>query len=268
MTDNLNKATAEDNLSNLFNEDSQETSTNARNLTGTAQLTAIATTVTSTILKTIDEDFETYKELVAKSKTDHGAMDELVTTAFDLTTVDVQFLLNISDATIDGMLKSQQSKRSRSKGKVMTMDNYSTMMTGAVAENLIRITTGKTKAAAGSRRVSGIVDYTAEELAAYEADQDKLRKEIRNVQSKKSIMKSKAGFSEEDERWLSLLIAEEQLKKLRVETAKVVLVDETKDALAEMLGDVDVTSLKAADAKDLLAQALALIGNKEAENDN
>ena len=145
----------------------------------------------------------------------------------------------------------------------MTMDNYRTMMVGALSENLIRIAANKPKSAVGNRHASGKVDYTAEELEALAADQDKLKKEIRNVQSKKSIMKSKEGFSEEDERWQALLVAEEQLKGLRVDSVKVVTVDTTKTALAEMLGDVDVNSMKAADAKKLIEQAMSLL--KEAE---
>jgi hypothetical protein len=76
-------------------------------------------------------------------------------------------------------------------------------------------------------------------------------------------MKSKEGFSEEDERWQALLVAEGQLKGLRVDSVKVVTVDTTKTALAEMLGDVDVNNMKAADAKKLIEQAMSLL--KEAE---
>ena len=255
-------------LLNLFSEqENQKTATNARSLAGTAQLTSLASTIANDILKTANDNFEEYKELIAKSKSDHSAMDELIAKAYDLTTADVEFLKELDEATLDGMLKSQQSKRSRAKSKVMTMDNYRTMMIGAIAENLIRLVTGKKKSAGGNRRSAGKVEYSAEELAALQADQEKLRKEIRNVQSKKSIMKSKEGFSEEDERWLALLAAEEQLKALRKDT-RTVVVDETKEKLAAMLDGVEINNLKAADAKDLLAQAMALINGKGAENDD
>lgn len=251
-------------LNNLFNEaTSSEATAGARSLAGTAQLTNLATTIANDIMKKVNDNFEDYKELVAKSKTDHSAMDTLIAKAYDLNTADVEFLKELDDATIESMLKSQQSKRSRSKSKVMTMDNYRTMMVGALSENLIRIAANKPKSAVGNRHASGKVDYTTEELEALAADQDKLKKEIRNVQSKKSIMKSKEGFSEEDERWLALLTAEEQLKALRVDSVKVVTVDTTKTALAEMLGDVDVNNMKAADAKKLIEQAMSLL--KEAE---
>ena len=255
-------------LMNLFSEqENQETATNARRLAGTAQLTSLASTIANDILKTVNDNFEEYQELIARSKSDHGAMDELIAKAFNLADADAEFLKELDETTLDNMLKSQQSKRSRAKSKVMTMDNYRSMMIGAISENLIRLVTGKKKSAGGNRRSAGKVEYSAEELAALQADQEKLRKEIRNVQSKKSIMKSKEGFSEEDERWLALLTAEEQLKALRIDT-RTVVVDETKEKLAAMLDGVEVNSLKAADAKDLLAQALALINGKGAEDEN
>jgi len=249
-------------LLNLFSEqENRETANSARSLAGTAQLTSLASTIANDILKTVNDNFEEYKELIARSKSDHGAMDELIAKAYNLADADVEFLKQLDEATLDGMLKSQQSKRSRAKSKVMTMDNYRSMMIGAIAENLIRLVTGKKKSAGGNRRNAGKVEYSAEELAALQADQEKLRKEIRNIQSKKSIMKSKEGFSEDDERWIALLAAEEQLKALRKDT-RTVVVDETKEKLAAMLNGVEVNSLKAADAKELLAQALALIGGE------
>ena len=99
-------------------------------------------------------------------------------------------------------------------------------------------------------------------LQLLKEDQERLKKEIRNVQSKKSIMKSKADFSEEDERWQALLVAEEQLKAIRVSTGRtqVVKVDETKDALAEKFADVDLEHMNAKDSKVLLAQIKEMIG--------
>ena len=140
----------------------------------------------------------------------------------------------------------------------MTLDNYRNMMMGAVGECLIRRALGKEKTA-GARRV-GVIEYTDEQLEALRLDQDKLRKEIRNIQSKKSIMKSKEGFSEDDEQWKKLLEAEEKLKALRV-PVRGVAVDTTKRKLAEMLNGVDINELKAADAKKLLQQALELVKN-------
>lgn len=251
------------NINEMFNAtENNETATNARNLAGTAQLTSVANELVAQCIKTLNDNLDEYREDFEASKHDHNAMDKLLAKLIDFDTIDVEFIKELDEATVDGMLKSQQSKRSRAKGKVMTMDNYKSMMSGAIAENLIRKATGKAKSAGGARRMSGSVDFTAEQLEALQADQEQLKKELRNVQSKKSIMKSKADFTEEDERWQALLVAEEQLKSIRVSTGRtqVVKVDETKEKLAEMLSEVDTDHMRTSDVKDMLAQVKALLG--------
>ena len=238
-----------------------EATTNARNLAGTAQLTNLSNELVAKCIAKLNEELSTYSEDFNASKSDHSAMDKLIAQLINLDEVDVEFIKQLDEATVDGMLKSQQSKRSRAKSKTMTLDNYKSMMAGAIAENLIRLATGKAKTAGGARRMSGSVDFSAEELEALQADQEQLKKEIRNVQSKKSIMKSKADFTEDDPRWQALLVAESQLKAIRVTTSRatVIKVDETKEKLAEVLGDVDPNNLKAGDSKALLAKIQELI---------
>lgn len=251
------------NINEMFNTVNNETTTaNSRSLAGTAQLTSLANALVAECIKKLNDNLDEYRDEFMESQKDHNAMDALLAKLLDYDTVDVEFIKELDEATVDGMLKSQQSKRSRAKSKAMTMDNYKSMMAGAVAENLIRKATGKVKSAGGARRMSGSVDFTAEQLEELKEDQERLKKEIRNVQSKKSIMKSKADFSEENPRWQALLVAEEQLKSIRVSTGRtqVVKVDETKDALAEKLADVDIEHLKAADSKELLAQIKEMLG--------
>lgn len=251
------------NINEMFNAtENNETTSNARNLAGTAQLTSVANELVAKCISELNDNLDTYRDEFAASQKDHSAMDALLAKLIDFDTIDVEFIKELDETTVDGMLKSQQSKRSRAKGKVMTMDNYKSMMSGAIAENLIRKATGKAKSAGGARRMSGSVDFTAEQLEELREDQERLKKELRNVQSKKSIMKSKADFSEEDERWQALLVAEEQLKSIRVSTGRtqVVKVDETKEKLAEVLADVDPNSLRASDSKELLAQIKELLG--------
>ena len=263
MDDAEGKETTMSNINEMFNAtENNETTANARNLAGTAQLTAVANELVAQCIKTLNDDLDTYRDEFMESQKDHNAMDKLLAKLIDFDTVDVEFIKELDETTADGMLKSQQSKRSRAKSKAMTMDNYKSMMAGAIAENLIRKATGKVKSAGGARRMSGSVDFTAEQLEELKEDQERLKKEIRNVQSKKSIMKSKADFSEEDERWQALLVAEEQLKAIRVSTGRtqVVKVDETKDALAEKFADVDLEHMNAKDSKVLLAQIKEMIG--------
>lgn len=246
------------NLANLFKEaNGREMTANSRGLEGTAQLNSVASGIVDAILRHIDEHADKLAELVAESQKDHDAMDKLINECYELKTVNIDFLKELDEKILEGMLKSQQSKRSRAKSKTMTLDNYRNMMMGAVAEGLIRRALGKEKIAGRARRV-GVIEYTDEQLEELRLDQDRLRKEIRNIQSKKSIMKSKEGFSEDDERWKKLLEAEEKLKALRI-PARGVAVDTTKRKLAEMLDGVDINKLKAADAKQLLQQALELV---------
>lgn len=251
------------NINEMFNTvENNETTTNARSLAGTAQLTSVANTLVADCMAKLSEQLDDYKELFMESQKDHNAMDKLLAMLIDFDSIDVEFISSLDEQTVDGMLKSQQSKRSRAKNKLMTMDNYKNMMAGAIAENLIRKATGKAKMATGIRRASGSLDFTEEDLEQLKEDQDRLKKEIRNIQSKKSIMKSKEDFTEEDEHWKKLLEVEEQLKSLRVSTraTRVVKVDETKEKLASAFADVDLEHIKAADSKALLAQIKEMLG--------
>ena len=257
-------------MNNLFAANTNEsTATSARSLAGTAQLTSIANTISQELINKISTDTETYGEQFENSKTDHNAMDALINLMIDLSTVETEFLKELDEETLNSMLKSQQSKRSRSKNKVMTIDNYRNLMAGAVSELLIRQAMGKAKSSMGYRRASGSVEYTAEELEVFKNDQEALKREIRNVQSKKSIMKSKEGFSEEDERWQLLLAAEETLKSIRVTTGtRTVIVDKTGEQLKAELGDKDIDSLKAADAKALLKKLLEAASGEAAQEED
>lgn len=249
-------------LANLFNQNNQEaTASGANQLDKTAQLTTLATTIVNDMLKAIESnnDDET-TAMVKESMQSHDAMDKLINKLVDLTTTDVDFLKDCDDGMVDRMIKSQQSKRSRSKGKVMTLDNYKSMLTGAVAENLLRLASGKDKASAGFSNRSSEVTYSEEQLQELANDQEKLRAAIRNIQSKKSIAKSKAGFDPNGERWQQLLVAEEQLKSLRIGAPTGTKAVETNSKVIELLANVDdVNSLKGADAKSLLEQVKAML---------
>lgn len=233
-----------------------ETTTNARTLSGTAALTQVASAGASHAIRRMEADIENYRDRIALSATDSAELDKLIDELKPLVDIESDDPLRFLDEdTVESMLKSQQSKRSRAKGKAMTLDNYKTLMTAAIAEDILRELYNKPKQAGGAKR-RGSVEFTAEQLDALSADQAQLRKEIRNIQSKKSIMKSKADFDESSEAWQQLLTVESMLKGLRVggRGSTVVEVDTTKDALADVLDGVDIEHLKAADAKELLAR--------------
>ena len=258
-------------INELFGTNESTTTMSARALPGTAELTNIASAAAHTIIRHMEEDIESYRPRIQQSATDAKELDAIINEFKPYADIDDESVLrNLDDEVVEGMLKSQQSKRSRAKSKVMTLDNYMTLLTAAIAEDILRDLYNKPKSAGGFHREAGVVDYTIEQLEALHADQEALRKEIRNVQSKKSIMKSKADFDESDERWQALLKAEQQLKDMRVggATTKVVEVDSTKNALAEMLNGIDVNHLKAADAHALLERiANMATGNEETTDD-
>lgn len=243
---------------NLFEAAVTENNLGGKNyLNSTAQLTAVADMIAGQILDTVMAD-SNQEAAVKLSQSEHSAMDTLIDSNYKLEEVDTDFLKDESEDTADKMIRSQQSKRSRSKSKAMTLDNYRTMMTGAIAENLLRMAFDKPKGSYGGGLVSGSATYTEEQLLAFESDQESLNKAIRNVQSKKSIAKSKADFDESSERWASLLEAEAQLKNTRSKVAGLINVEvqEAIDAKAkaeELLTDVDVSTLSAKDAKKLIS---------------
>lgn len=246
------------NLTGLFAESTETETNGTKTLAGTAQLTSISDQIAVQAIKEVDDNADVYETRFVESMTDNNVMDDLLKEVYDLCSVDITFLTDLDEETLDSMLKSQQSKRSRTKGKTMTVANYRTLMTAAAAELLIRMALGKPKSSAGYRRAAGNLEYTDEELAYYKDDQEALRREIRNVQSKKSIEKRKDDFSEESDRWIALLKAEEQLKSMRENNpqTKTVMIDTTAEMLKAELGDRDVNGLKAAEAKALIAKLL------------
>jgi hypothetical protein len=255
-------------LNEIFENPASTTSSNGRLLPGTAQLTAVANNMANEVLKQMNSNISAYKDMIVASRSDSTAMDALLKQFIDYKEADAKFLLELPDETIESMLKSQQSKRSRAKGNTMTVDNYKSMMVAAIAENLLRAYSNRDTTS--HRRSASTVAYTPEELAEFERDQDKLRREIRNVQSKKSIYKAKETADENSAYWRSLLVAEEQLKSLRVENVRVQKVDEARDQISTLLAGKDLQSLKAAEAKELLAKIIGItqpvVAAKEVES--
>ncbi len=250
------------NLKGLFaNSTNQKGTSRGNQLDNTANLTRISTDIAVEILKRAEA--EQYQAKIVESQQSHDVMDALINELYDLNQVDIDFLKKESAEVLDRMIKSQQSKRSRAKSKEMTFDNYVTMLTGAVAENLLRIAADKPKSAGGGGARRGTVTYSEEELEALANDPEALKRAIRNVQSKKSIYKSKADFDPESERWQELLEAEEQLKAIRdgqtIEAEKAI---EKTNQLEEMLATIDPKDLKAADAKDMLESIKQMLSSK------
>jgi hypothetical protein len=256
----------EQNVSSLFVSESQAVANGNHQLNKTARLTQIAQSITDKIWKVVSTSGTTYEADVRASQKSHDAMDDLINQLENLADVDVRFLQTVSEEELEKMIRSQQSKRSRSKSKAMTVENYLTMMTGAVAENLLRLAAGKPKSAGGGA-VMGEIGFSAEDLDALAEFPEELKKAIRNVQSKKSIMKSKANFDIQDVRWQQLLRAEQQLKEVR-DRVNGIATKEAEEALnvkkqaEEMLADVNTDDLDADEAKRLLDMMKEMLANR------
>jgi len=253
-------------LKDLFansNNNSMEVSNRSNQLSSTAELTRISADIAREILKRAEADLEKFADKITNSMQSHDVMDQLINEIYDLSTVDIEFLKAESEEVIDRMIKSQQSKRSRAKSKEMTLENYMTMLTGAVAENLLRIAANKPKSAGGGGARRRTVTYSEEELEVFKNDPEALRRALRNVQSKKSIYKAKADFDEKSDRWKELLETEAQLKALRDgQSAEAEKAIEKTNMLEEMLATVDLKGLKAAEAKDMLESIKEILSAK------
>lgn len=257
-------------INELFGAKNEMTTHNARSLPGTAELTSVAHATAIRVMKAMEEDIEAFKPRIQRSATDAKELDAIIDELANYNIDEDSILHNLSDEQVESMLKSQQSKRSRSKSKAMTLDNYINLLTAAIAEDILRTIYNKPKQASGFRREAGSVDYTIEQLEMLSNDQEALKREIRNVQSKKSIMKSKMDFSEEDPRWQALLKAEQQLKDMRIGgRTGYIEVDKTKNALDELLAGKDISKMKSAEAHELLERIAALtMSNTEPVDNN
>lgn len=240
-------------VANIFESVTNNNTVRNGGLAGTAQLTTVTNSLAEQILTEVPTN-DGLANQVIQSQHDMEVLETIVSDKLTITTVDTDFLKETDSSVLESMLKSQQSKRSRCKSKQMTEDNYKSMLSAAFAESIIRSILGKDKKT-GGRRGTGTVEYSDERLEELKADQEQLRKEIRNIQSKKSIMKSKVDFDPNSDRWNSLLIAEEQLKGIRENSTgstRVVQIDECRETLKEMLAEVDEQKLKAAELKELI----------------
>lgn len=259
---------------NLFAENNSNTNAGVTQLDHTARLTQQAMEAARHLLTMVDakddgDEKDYYTDLIKRSMSDHDVMDDLIEQTVDLmNSENVDYLKTCDEGLIDRMIKSQQSKRSRSKGKVMTKDNYMTMLTGAIAENLLRIAANKPKNA-GSLVSSGTVEYSPEALSDLQQDQERLGRAIRNIQSKKSIAKKRRDWDENSDKWQALLTAEAQLKAIRTGSSAAVTTKAVKmtSEIKETLKDIDLSSLKSSDSKAILATIYDLVNGDATEDE-
>ena len=248
------------NINDLF-ATTPDATASKRNLSGTARLTQIASKYANDFIQLVEADCISRDDITAALKS-NNAMDDLINSnlTIDLSDDDRWFFEDLGSETGEKMLKSQQSKRSRCKSKTMTTDNFRNLLVASIAEIILRDVFGMAKNGSTSTARRASISYTDEELDALANDQAALKKAIRNIQSKKSIMKSKAGFDANSEQWQQLLEVESQLKSRRVATARThtVKVDETRSALTTLLTDVDVSKMTKNQLTELIANIQGL----------
>lgn len=235
------------------------------------KLTYAATQLAREAFEIISADEENYADRIVLSKTDGTTLDTLLKEVVAIPDMPDLFA-GLDPIDLNNMLKSQQSKRSRCKSAAMTMDNYKKLMTAAIAELIIRgeLGTEKSDRKTGVRKPSR--ELTTEYVESLADNQEELKRELRNVQSKKSILKKKGNIEEGEanyDTWQKLCEDEALLKSKRIgavpQVAKVVEINVTKDAVTGLLKDVDITKLKAGDSKELLAKIAELVADQQPE---
>lgn len=261
--------------------ESQKVTTGGNQLAMTAALTSHSMKLAKQLMDVVDNNKEEWAHHVIASMQSHDRMNELVEEILHLGGVeevavetedgekeivtegipaeDISYLNGVSESELEKMIRSQQSKRSRAKSKadkegLLSVENYTMMLTGAIAENLLRLHANKPKSSGGGvpRSETG---FTDEELNEFRADQEKLKKAIRNVQSKKSIYLSKDGNTKDDPYFLRLQADEQTLKDIRdngnsVVTAQIVEANKKAEELLSTLPE----DIKAEDALKILAE--------------
>ena len=197
---------------------------------------------------------ENYKDLVASSFKDSNAMDKLIVDfKADLSK---DLLAKADENELKKLLASQQSKRSRMKGKEMTLPNYLAVVSASIAEAIIREAAGKPKGSA-STGTKATELLSAEQIAVYKADMDLTNRRIRSLQSWKSTHK----HLQDTEEWTIVCKNIDTLVSLRPasNTIKVIKTDPRLKEIREKLATVDLMKMKDKDKDKLIAEVLQML---------
>lgn len=242
------------NLSGVFNSETTVVKGGKNQLALTANLTQVSTIIANDIVNRIDND-DNAESIVLSMYQDNNVLNHEVAIQLEAHPTDIEWLQSISIDDAVKMLKSQQSKRSRAKSATMSLTNFKTMLTAAVAEELLRRAHSISRTTVGASRMTELV-LTDEMIETYKNDQTKLAKAIRNIQSKKSVMKKKENFDESSEEWMKLLEYETALKSLRSNSNAVDMktIEKAKkaDEVEQMLTNLDTSKMKKADLEEAL----------------
>ena len=227
------------------------TETGLKRLDCTAALTQYSDDTARHLLAAVNSNPDMQDDLKL-SFSDSAAQDRLIEAIVGTVMTNT---VELADETqLKKLLASQQSKRSRAKGKEMTVANYLSMMSAAIAEQVIRTVMNKPR---GTSVVAGssTMPLTEQDIVAYQSDLEAANKKIRSLQSWKSTHKIEQGTAN----WTVVCESIAALQALRPASSsiKVVKEDARISALREKLAGQDLSKMKSADKEALLQDILA-----------
>lgn len=236
----------------LFTNDNGTNSTTSRALAQTASLTAYSDSLARALIVDAKKD-EANADLIKASFTTAAAQDTLIELFCGVLSTDT--IVDADEDTLKKLLASQQSKRSRSKGKDMTLSNYISMMSAAIAETVIRTVMGKPRGASATAGSSATTPLSDGDLSVYADDLDLANRRIRSLQSWKSTHKHLEGTIE----WDCVVENIQKLQDLRpsTTTVKVIKEDPRIQAVREQMKDVDISKLNKSEKDALLQDILS-----------
>lgn len=239
-------------MENLFTAPTT-TEAGVRRLDCTAALTSYSDNEARTLLQKVNADPELQMSLKA-SFTDSDAQDSLISIVLGHLSTDA--IIDADEEQLKRLLASQQSKRSRSKGKEMTVANYLSMMSAAIAESIIRTAIGRPRGAAA--KTSTVSLLTEDETQMFANDLDAANKKIRVLQSWKSTHKHLVDTAE----WSVVCQNISTLQGLRPASTsiKVAKEDPRVVEIRQRLAGKDLDKLKAGEKAALLEEILAQLG--------
>lgn len=196
--------------------------TKAATIPASTQLAQVADSVANQLIEKFNQlsEEEANDCTVAAFESNSSMLNALIDNKVLTDDVICSELYSITDDDATRLLKSQQSKQSRSKSAGLSIQNFKKMASATVAVHLIRTQCGLTSNRTG-RQSEGLKPLTEETQQWYAANQFELGKAIRNIQSKKSILKKKmvdGGTDEQLQLMDEYVDYETTLKSLRSNT--------------------------------------------------
>ena len=262
-------------MTNLFNQTKIENT--EKRLPGSAELKAAAVAASNSLKERIEslqnsEDAEqvaTINALLEKAPNRHENMFALINYLFDGNVPICEAVAALDTETAKKVLRVHQSQRSHAIKKVPEYSAMTTLFTSTVAEVIYRASRGDKDTTPRGPRATGTplanIDLSEEGLKQLAKDQGKVHSMIRSIQSRKCSMKKQPDFNESNETYQELLAKEAALKEIRKPLSVILqgTVIPTQDAirsdLDDILDNVDVDKLKAAESKELLHSIKGLL---------